>query len=240
MKPFLFLDNWGRVQPKNLLEAALDAAAWPAERIDAVRDTLPSTVDFCGAFVGPSDAAAYDETPWVRAEQRYLRNLAASGIPILGLCFGAQTLAWALFGEGSVRRRAERESGYGRMTLTADGRDDVLTRELPSMMEVFHWHGDEVVAAHPDMAVLARSDACANQIWRWRRGLVWGVQPHPEYDAAGMRAWFERDREQFAANGFDATRAAQPACNEAPRIFERFLAIVQAGAASVDAPSARP
>jgi GMP synthase (glutamine-hydrolysing) len=239
MKPFLFLDNWGRAQPKNLLETALDAAAWPVKRIEAARDALPSTVDFCGAFVGPSDAAAYDETPWVRAEQRYLRDLAASGVPILGLCFGAQTLAWALFGEGSVRRRAERESGYGRVTLTADGRRDMLTQELPPVMDVFHWHGDEVVAAHPDMVVLAQSEACANQIWRWRRGPVWGVQPHPEYDAAGMRAWFEGDRERFAANGYDAANAAQPACSEAPRIFERFLAIVQAGTASLDAFSAR-
>jgi GMP synthase (glutamine-hydrolysing) len=227
MKPFLFLDNWGRAQPKNVLETRLDAEAWPVKRIDAVRGTLPSTVDFCGVFVGPSDAAAYDEAPWVSAEQRYLRELARSGVPILGLCFGAQTLAWALFGEGSVRRRAERESGYGRVTLTADGRRDVLTRDLPPMLEVFHWHGDEVVTAHPDLIVLAQSDACANQIWRWRQGLVWGVQPHPEYDAAGMRAWFACDREQFAANGYKMSDVAQPECSEASQIFERFLAIVR-------------
>ena len=50
--------------------------------------------------------------------------------------------------------------------------------------------------------VLADSEGCGNQIWRWSKGPVWGVQPHPEFDRKGLIAWFADNRAQFEAAGF--------------------------------------
>ncbi len=227
MRPFLYIDNWDRPQPKNRLEQLLDDLRWKVHRVRG-QDSLPEHVRFCGAFVGPSDAAAYDARDWILSEQDYLCRLASAGVPILGLCFGSQILACSLLGPEAVFARGVRECGAGVVKLTSAGQADELTRDLPCELEVFHWHGDEVVAAHRDMTVLATSELCKNQMWRWRLGPVWGVQPHPEYDTDGMRLWLEADQARFTAAGFDAGAAgrAAPHCSEAGRVFTRFAEIV--------------
>lgn len=228
MKPILYLDNWDRPQPTNRFERLLVEHGLEVVRVQSSRSPLPDMVDFDGVFVGPSDSAAYDDTAWIRAEQAYLRCLADAGIPILGLCFGSQTLAWALLGKGSVYRRKQREQGFGLISLTPEGRADPLTHALPDQTEVFHWHGDEIVADHPDLVLLAKNDACGNQIWRWRNGPVWGVQPHPEYDADGFKAWFDADSERFRRSGiFSEEEACAPlSCDDAGSLFNNFVRIL--------------
>lgn len=225
---FLYLDNWGRKQPKNRLEMLLDSRDWAVNRVDATSQPMPETLDYEGVFVGPGDAAAYDGDAWIAVEQRFLASAASHGIPILGLCFGAQTLAWALLGPGSVKKRSSPESGFGTIVLEPEAAADPLTARLPKQMEVFHWHGDEVVSDHPDLIVLAGGSGCRNQIWRWRLGPVWGVQPHPEYDAAGLRSWVERDGALFARGGVrpEDLPPDQNRCAEAGVLFDAFLETV--------------
>lgn len=234
MKPFLYIDNWNRAQPRNRLEQLLEERAWPVERIRAQSSALPASLEYCGVFVGPSDSSAYDLDPWIVEERGTLRRLAQSGVPVLGLCFGSQMLGAALFGVDVVQRRRARESGFGEIVRAPAASDDPLLANLPDRLDVFHWHGDEVVPGHPDMEVLAASAACSNQIWRWRGGPAWGVQPHPEYDRAGLCAWFSQDEERFRAAGYDTGQAAVAAvdCGPAAAVFENFLAIVAAQAAA--------
>ncbi len=203
MKPFLYLDNWDRFQPRNRMEVLLDASGVEVVRVLANTGAMPDQLDFCGAFVGPSDAAAYDDVAWVNSEKMFLSKAALRGIPVLGLCFGSQILAAALLGPQAVFRRTKREAGVAPIWLTADGSADALARGLPRAMEVFHWHGDEIIAAHADMILLASSGECANQMWRWRHGPVWGIQPHPEYASEQMHEWLVNDRCRFESGGLD-------------------------------------
>ena len=68
---------------------------------------------------------------------------------------------------------------------------------------MFVWHNDEVRADHPDMVVLASSPDCPNHVWRHRDAPAWGIQGHPEVDAAQARAWFDLSRERLEADGAD-------------------------------------
>src|SRR6476660_1134584 len=68
-----------------------------------------------------------------------------AGVPILGICYGAQLVAQQLGGE--VRRTGSGE--YGRTPLQRDDASSVLLAELPSEQVVWMSHGDAIVRA-PD------------------------------------------------------------------------------------------
>lgn len=225
VKPFLYLDNWHEPQPETRFDKRLRELPVPVETVRTNDGEFPSGTDYCGAYVSPSFDGAYDDLDWIHREHEVLRGLAAAGVPMVGLCFGSQILASALVGKDQVSVRDRKEAGYGEIRLTSAARKDLLTSSLPERMPVFHWHGDEVGSEHPDMIVLAESDDCANQAWRWAKGRIWGIQPHPEFDAAGLIDWFDRYAEMFERHGLlrgDLVKDAR-GCDDAFNMLENFL-----------------
>lgn len=239
MKPFVYLDNWHVGQPATRFEVALEGSGLPVSVYRTNRDEFPASTEACGVFIGPSKAGAYDGEGWIQREHEVLRGFAQAGVPMLGLCFGSQVLASALLGPEQVFKRGNRETGYAEIEFTPEGRADPLTRAFPPAVRTFHWHGDEVRADHPDAIVLARNAACGNQLWRWRHGPVWGVQPHPEMDRAQICEFLEKNREWFRSEGKDVDAMIRTSeDNEAlAAVFDRFLSIVREPTS--DDPSAR-
>jgi len=103
-----------------------------------------------------------------------------SGLPILGICYGMQTMAAQL--GGATEAADAREFGHAKVEIIAadrlfEGLDDhAPAREL----DVWMSHGDHVAAAPPGFVVTARTDripvaAMADETRRW-----YGVQFHPE------------------------------------------------------------
>ncbi|MCD8494497.1 MAG: hypothetical protein LRY53_10255 [Burkholderiaceae bacterium] len=234
MADFIYLNNWDREQPPTRFEQALANSGLSVATYKTVQGELPDTDAIKaarGAFVSASVAGAYDGDAWIDVLGDTLRELASHQVPMLGLCFGAQVLAWALVGKDQVFKRNDRETGYAEIRLTAAGKQDPLTQDFEPVMRTFMWHGDEVRADHPDIIVLADNDVCANHLWRWRHGPVWGIQPHPEMDQNQICAFLNKNRDWFAAEGKDVEpilNALEPNDQLAP-IFDRFLAMVANG-----------
>jgi len=230
MKPFLYFNNWHTDQPDTRFEVALRESGITVQTYRTQRGEFPdkaSLANASGAYVSASVAGAYDPEPWIGELSTNLRALAAHQVPMLGLCFGAQVLAWALLGSDQVFKRADRETGYVPITLTPEGLSDPLTAHLPETLRAFVWHGDEVRADHPDLMVLARGDACANHVWRWKHGPVWGIQPHPEMDRTQIVRFIEQNRDWFAAEGKDADAliAVAEDNDQLSPVLTRFLAM---------------
>jgi GMP synthase-like glutamine amidotransferase len=114
---------------------------------------------------------------WIDRELALLRRADAHGVPVLGICFGAQALAAAHGGE--VVRASRPELGWSAVQTD----DPVRIPPGPWMQ----WHADRVVLP-PGAVEIARNDVCP-QAFVLRRNL--GVQFHPEVDAATVRAWIE-------------------------------------------------
>lgn len=233
MKPFLYLDNWRRPQPETRFDRLLSETGLDVERLRTNDGEFPAGTDYCGVYVSPSFDGAYDDEAWIHREHEVLSALAQDQVPMLGLCFGSQIMASALCGRDQVEIRAEREMGYGGISLTDAARaGDPLVGGLPDAFSVFHWHQDEVRPDDPDIIVLAESPDCANQIWRWRHGPAWGVQPHPEFDHKQLIAWFTHNRELFETAGLtlqDLTDRADDNL-DAGRLIANFLTFVVARA----------
>lgn len=203
MKPFLYLDNWHARQQPTKFDRYLTARGLNIETRCTNDGDFPTGTDYCGVYISPSFDGAYDDVAWIHRTHELLRDLSEAGVPMLGLCFGSQVLASALVARDQVFMRDEREKGFGWIKLTDDAEHDAIAGGLPRSMRVFHWHGDEVRAGHNDIIVLADSDDCGNQLWRWAKGPVWGVQVHAELDRTGLLSWFGDNRAQFESGGLD-------------------------------------
>ena len=90
-------------------------------------------------------------------------------------------------------------SNSGPLTCTPAARRDGLFAAVPGSFHAIENHRDVIVALPAAATLLASSDTCRNQAFRIGRN-VWGVQFHPEVDAARLQHW---DSAALAAAGLD-------------------------------------
>jgi GMP synthase (glutamine-hydrolysing) len=99
-----------------------------------------------------------------------------SGVPVLGICYGAQLVAQQL--GGTVERTGSGE--YGRTALTRAERSAVLFEGLPVEQVVWMSHGDAIVSAPEGFVVTASTPGAPVAALEHRERGVFGVQFHPE------------------------------------------------------------
>ncbi|WPB79686.1 glutamine amidotransferase [Archangium violaceum] len=147
----------------------------------------------------PDDAEGYDAVvmtgspasvtqpePWMERSAEFMMNAAAHGIPVLGVCFGHQLLAYA-HGARVVRNTHGREIGTVEVALSEAGREDPLFHGLPERITVQATHEDIVEHPPEGAEVLAGNANTAVQALAFGP-LIRGVQFHPEVHPAAMRA----------------------------------------------------
>ncbi len=144
-------------------------------------ERVPSVKGFDALIMTGSPASVTQPTRWM---EEAADVLVSAPVPVLGVCFGHQLLAWKL---GATVRRNPRglELGTVTVSLTSAGLDDPLLHGLPAEPEVQATHFDEVSALPSGATLLATNDACPVQAFR--HGARWGVQFHPEMNAASIR-----------------------------------------------------
>ena len=98
-----------------------------------------------------------------------------SGVPVLGICYGAQLVAQQLGGE--VARTGTGEYGRTLLEVTAAS---TLFGDLPVTQEVWMSHGDSIVAAPPGFRVTAATDSVPVAALEDAERRIYGVQFHPE------------------------------------------------------------
>ena len=98
------------------------------------------------------------------------------GIPIFGICYGAQLIAQQLGGTVGRGMRGE----YGRATLTVTHRQSPLLADLPATQDVWMSHFDAVTEVPAGFAATASTADAPVAALECAERKIWGVQFHPE------------------------------------------------------------
>ena len=99
------------------------------------------------------------------------------GVPVLGICYGAQWLA--AHRGGSVARSVIRE--YGRAVLQVQGSvGSPLLEGLSEASQVWMSHGDTIVQLPTGARCIASTETVANAAFEWTDRPLYGIQFHPE------------------------------------------------------------
>jgi GMP synthase-like glutamine amidotransferase len=152
-----------------------DLNAVRVDRSDSLRArAAPQALIVMGGPMGVTDEAVY---PWLTAEKRLIAESARSGVPVLGICLGAQLLAEVM--GAAVRRNGHKEIGWHPIEWSETARALPTFANVPATSLVFHWHGDTFDL--PDGALpVASSQACRQQGFASRDGRLIGLQFHLE------------------------------------------------------------
>ncbi|HTP18951.1 MAG TPA: type 1 glutamine amidotransferase [Solirubrobacteraceae bacterium] len=215
--------NWAVIQHvdydgEGAIGHALRRAECPWVSVRPFRgDPVPRAADLSGLIVlGAPDGSADDRgCQHLVAERRLIADAVGLGLPVLGVCFGAQLLAVAL--GGRVISDGLPEVGMGAASLTAAGRADRVLGSAAPDLTVLHWHRHSYTL--PRGAVrLATSSSGIEQAFRVNDN-VYGLQFHVEINAELARAIADQMPEGALAS--DAVARASAWGNA---VLDRFLA----------------
>ncbi len=141
---------------------------------EAIMDFAPRGIVLSG---GPESVTEGEMAP--RAPQAVFEL----GVPVLGICYGMQTMAAQL--GGRVESSRSREFGYAQVRARGHTRllrdiEDHTTEEGYGMLDVWMSHGDKVTELPPGFKLMASTDSAPIAGMADEQRNFYGVQFHPE------------------------------------------------------------
>jgi GMP synthase (glutamine-hydrolysing) len=236
MKPILFvrcdaMDTLG-VAPDAVRASGAKITLWDSANPDAPRPDLTG-VDGVVLLGSTYNVEHAEEQPFIKEVRELTLEAMDREIPFLGVCFGAQVLAWSL--DAQVGKAPNREVGFEPVHPDASAATDPLLGHYQDGDMVFQWHMDTF---EPPVGarLLATGDRVHNQAFRAGER-TWGVQWHFELDRPELEFWLDTfSREGDLASEWgkstDEVRAEADAYlatheQKGRELFARFVGVVK-------------
>ncbi len=191
------------------------------ERLPSGSEAVDGLVLLGGGLMPDDDERA----PFLPRERALVGEAIAAGVPVLGICLGAQLLAHVAGGEVTAKS-GETERGSCAIDVLAAACDDPLFAGLTDHddLRMIENHQDSITTLPPGAVHLATSEGCRVQAFRVGAA-AWGVQFHPEATTGALADW---DASALAADGFDRAALIARAEADAPVSAAQARALVGA------------
>ncbi len=164
-------------------------------------DPLPALDQIDGLLVlgGPMGIEDINNPlyPWLNDEISFIKECQLKDLPTIGICLGAQLLAFSAGGEIEKLRLKENgefqaEVGWSPLIFNQDLKNDPIHPYFCSPLYVLHWHSDRIILPSSS-TLLASSSKCREQFFRIGTS-SYGLQFHPEVNDISVQRWIEEDK----------------------------------------------
>lgn len=210
MKPVLIIQT-GRA-PQPIRGRHGDFPHWfrlgaklPTHRLQIVEvsagEPLPSVRDVAGAMITGSAAMVTERLPWSESAAGWIRDAMDVDLPLFGVCYGHQLMAYALGGQVDYLPGG-REIGTQSVDLLDGAAQDALAGILPARFRAHTTHEQSVLERPRGAIALARSARDPHQLLRYGPNAV-STQFHPEFNAEIMRGYVRRKHADMRREGSD-------------------------------------
>jgi GMP synthase (glutamine-hydrolysing) len=187
---------------------------------------LPGARDADAFIITGSSSSVTERAPWMLRAEALVRDIAAAGTPLFGICFGHQLVGQALGGRVAKNPRG-REIGTVAVSVVPHEPRDPILAGLGAEFRANHTHMDSVVELPPGARLLAKTDLEPHAAFALGEAIKC-VQFHPEIDGDAMRGYVEARASLIEGEGGDP-RAILERTTDAPegastlRGFVRFV-----------------
>lgn len=147
------------------------------------------TAHFDALVVGGSYDSVMDQAlPYLDTLLLVVKQIVNQGFPFLGICFGAQALAVAMYGRKAVRKMEKKEYGFKRFTVL--DQKNALFNKIPLHFVSASSHED--CFEGEGLETICSSTTWKNQGFQIQDKPAWGVQFHPEFLESDAMKIFEK------------------------------------------------
>jgi GMP synthase (glutamine-hydrolysing) len=162
---------------------------------------VPTDLDNVHGMVimgGPQNVTDIARYPWMKQEVQLVQQAHARGMPIVGVCLGAQLIGHALGGE--VTARATPAAGFHPVGVTIPGQTDPILGGIAWRHQQLFSCGQEVSRLPAGSTALMSSPINANAAFRVGLRTL-AFQFHFECDRAGVETLMHSSRAELASAG---------------------------------------
>ena len=181
------------LRPLNVFESAPKLEEFDPPGLDRV--------DLIIVLGGPQ--SANDSYSALRSEQRFLADAMELGIPVFGVCLGAQLMARCLGGD--VRPTGGYEFGLRKIWITKEGsRDPVFSKLRVPLVPTLHGECFTVPPGAIELAygyMLCRDGTFKRQSLAFRYGVSYGFQFEPQLTLDELRVWNRELADEYRLMG---------------------------------------
>ncbi len=139
--------------------------------------------EYDAVFILGGPMSVNDNLGSLLEEKKLIHSSFNLGIPIFGICLGAQLIASDC--GGKVYPGPKKEIGWGQVQITSKGQSSIFNKILGNKIQVFHWHGDTFTLPS-DAEILSESELYI-QAFRFQNAL--GIQFHLEVTKDMIQNW---------------------------------------------------
>ena len=172
-------------------------------RFDVQALDLPVDARACDGWITTgSRASVYDDAGWIGEAETFVRTVADSDRPFVGICFGHQLLAHTL---GAEVKRAAGGWGVGVLPMSVVQSEDWMI-PVRSTVRMQYMHADQVTEPPAGATLLGEAAHCPVAMFQVGPRRL-GIEAHPEFPAAYARALIEDRRARIGGQAAEEALA---------------------------------
>lgn len=183
---------------------------------------VPPTLDDVEGVIilgGPMNVTEIAQLPWMQQESAFIQKAHAAGLPVIGICLGAQLIAHALGGVVGPKEGAP-DLGFYQTSIGIPGQTEIMMGGIPWAHPQLYSCGQEVKTTPPGAMVLAST--ASTKVAAFKVGLrTYGFLFHFECDRP-MAELLLKESGEFAGR---ANKSASGLAGELDQHYATFARV---------------